>query len=142
MAPLFDGQRLRLARETLGLTQRALAEALPLPRFDPSIELTLLRIAQEALTNVARHANATRATLTLAMQDNMVYLNVEDNGEGIRSWQKANRPGSHGLKIMRERAETFGGTLQVNSFSGQGTRIEVKIPMQGSDQSTGTLEAN
>jgi PAS domain S-box-containing protein len=115
--------------------------ALPLPRFNPSIELTLLRIAQEALTNVARHANATRATLTLAMQDNMVYLNIDDNGEGIRSWQKANRPGSHGLKIMRERAETFGGTLQVNSFHGQGTRIEVKIPMQGNDQSTGLSEA-
>ncbi len=125
-----------------GIRVALVKPALPLPRFDPSIELTLLRIAQEALTNVARHANATRATLTLAMQDNMVYLNVEDNGEGIRSWQKANRPGSHGLKIMRERAETFGGTLQVNSFSGQGTRIEVKIPMQGSDQSTGTLEAN
>lgn len=125
-----------------GIRVALMKPALPLPRFNPSIELTLLRIAQEALTNVARHANATRATLTLAMQDNMVYLSVEDNGEGIRSWQKANRPGSHGLKIMRERAETFGGTLQVNSFHGQGTRIEVKIPRQGNDQSTGTSEAN
>jgi two-component system sensor histidine kinase UhpB len=112
-----------------------------LPRFNPNIELTLLRIAQEALTNVARHSQATRATVTLAMQDDVVYLNIEDNGEGIRSWQKANRPGSHGLKIMRERAETFSGTLQVHSFSGQGTRIEVKIPMQGLDPSTGQHES-
>jgi signal transduction histidine kinase len=115
--------------------------AKPLPRFNPNIELTLLRIAQEALTNVARHAQATRASVTLAMQDDVVYLNIEDNGEGIRSWQKANRPGSHGLKIMRERAETFSGTLQVHSFSGQGTRIEVKIPMQGLDPSTGQHES-
>lgn len=116
--------------------------ALPLPRFNPNIELTLLRIAQEALTNVARHANATRATVTLAMDDEVVYLNIEDNGDGIRSWQKANRPGSHGLKIMRERAETFSGTLQVHSFNGQGTRIEVKIPMQGIDLPTGQSEAD
>jgi NarL family two-component system sensor histidine kinase LiaS len=75
------------------------------------------------------------------MRDDMVYLSVDDNGEGIRSWQRANRPGSHGLKIMRERAETFGGTLQVDSFNGQGTRIEVKIPMQGNDQPTDPSEA-
>jgi NarL family two-component system sensor histidine kinase LiaS len=64
----------------------------------------------------------------------MVYLTIEDNGEGIRSWQKANRPGSHGLKIMRERAEAFGGALQVHSFNQKGTRIEVKIPIVDHDQ--------
>lgn len=101
-----------------------------LPRLNSNIELTLLRIAQEALTNVAKHSHASKATLTLAVHSNAVYLTIEDNGEGIRSWQKANRPGSHGLKIMRERAETFGGTLQVQSFSHKGTRIEVKIPIQ------------
>jgi PAS domain S-box-containing protein len=115
---------------------------LALPRFNPSIELTLLRITQEALTNVAKHANATQATVSLAMQDDMVYLTVEDNGEGIRSWQMANRPGSHGLKIMRERAETFGGTLQVQSFNKKGTRIEVKIPVRINDQSTVRPEAD
>jgi PAS domain S-box-containing protein len=114
----------------------------PLLRLNPSIELTLLRIAQEALTNVARHANATLATVTLVTQDDMVYLGVEDNGEGIQSWQMANRPGSHGLKIMRERAETFGGTLQVQSFHRQGTKIEVKIPIRGNEQPSVRTEAD
>jgi PAS domain S-box-containing protein len=114
----------------------------PIPRMNPNIELTLLRIAQEALTNVARHANAKQATVTLLCQNNIVSLTIEDNGEGIRSWQKANRPGSHGLKIMRERAETFGGTLQVQSFSKKGTKIEVKIPIQGNDQSRSNGETN
>jgi two-component system sensor histidine kinase UhpB len=114
----------------------------PLPRLNPNIELTLLRITQEALTNVARHANAKLATVTLLCQNDMVHLAIEDNGEGIRSWQKANRPGSHGLKIMRERAETFGGSLQVQSFNGKGTRIEVTIPIQSNDKSEVRAESD
>jgi signal transduction histidine kinase len=55
---------------------------------------------------------------------------VQDNGVGIESWQEANRPGSHGLTIMRERAEAFGGTLQVTSVPGQGTKVEVSIPFK------------
>jgi signal transduction histidine kinase len=57
-------------------------------------------------------------------------MTIQDNGIGIQSWQQANRPGSHGLTIMRERAEAFGGTLRVSSIPGQGTRIEVSIPLK------------
>ena len=56
-------------------------------------------------------------------------MTVEDNGIGIESWQEANRPGSHGLTIMRERAEAFGGNLKVRSVLGQGTKVEVSIPI-------------
>ena len=125
-----------------GVRVTLMKPTIALPRFNPSIELTVLRIAQEALTNVAKHANATQASVSLALQNEMVYLTVEDNGDGIRSWQMANRPGSHGLKIMRERAETFGGTLQVHSFNKKGTRIEVKIPVRGNEQSTVRAEAD
>jgi signal transduction histidine kinase len=56
-------------------------------------------------------------------------MTVEDNGQGILSWQKVNQPGSHGLRIMRERAEAFGGSLKINSTYKNGTKIEVKIPL-------------
>ena len=47
--------------------------------------------------------------MTLEMENNAVLMTIEDNGQGILSWQKVNQPGSHGLRIMRERAEAFGG---------------------------------
>jgi signal transduction histidine kinase len=106
--------------------------ASPTPRLDPGIEMTLLRIAQEALTNIARHAQATQASMTLAIENGTAHLVIEDNGIGILSWQKVNQPGSHGIRIMRERAEAFSGDLKVHSAYKNGTRIEVKIPFGGS----------
>jgi signal transduction histidine kinase len=88
----------------------------------------MLRIAQEALINIARHAKATQVTLSLRQAANTVSLTIQDNGIGIESWQDANRPGSHGLTIMRERAEAFDGNLKVKSVPGQGTIVEVTIP--------------
>jgi signal transduction histidine kinase len=91
--------------------------------------MTLLRIAQEALANIARHAQATQATITIRADQQAVYMSVQDDGIGILSWQKANQPGSHGLRIIRERAEAFDGSLQVNSAYKKGTTIEVRIPL-------------
>jgi signal transduction histidine kinase len=65
---------------------------------------------------------------------------VQDDGIGILSWQKANQPGSHGLRIIRERAEAFGGSLQVHSTYKKGTRIEVKIPLTNSSQNKSPRE--
>ena len=101
----------------------------PIPRLHSGIEMTLLRIAQEALTNIARHAQATQATITIRADHRNVYMSVQDDGIGILSWQKANQPGSHGLRIIRERAEAFDGSLQVNSAYKKGTTIEVRIPL-------------
>jgi signal transduction histidine kinase len=103
--------------------------AQPIPRLGPSIEMTFLRIAQEALMNIARHANASQATISLWQEGDSVCMTVQDNGSGIMSWQAANRPGSHGLTIMRERAEAFGGNLKVDSVPGRGTTIEMSIPI-------------
>jgi len=100
-----------------------------IPRLGPSIEMTLLRIAQEALMNIARHAHANEVKLSLREEKDAIHMTVEDNGIGIESWQEANRPGSHGLTIMRERAEAFGGNLKVRSVLGQGTKVEVSIPI-------------
>jgi len=106
----------------------------PIPRLNPGIEMTLLRIAQEALTNVARHAQATQVNVWLGMDEDSVQMTIQDNGSGILSWQKVNQPGSHGLRIIRERAEAFGGSLQVNSAYKKGTQIEVKIPLGSGSQ--------
>jgi PAS domain S-box-containing protein len=103
--------------------------AKPIPRLDPNIEMTLLRIAQEALTNVARHAQANQAAISVSTDEDAVYMSIQDDGIGILSWQRANQPGSHGLRIIRERAEAFGGSLQVQSTYKKGTRIDVKIPL-------------
>ncbi len=110
------------------------------PRLDPGIEMTLLRICQEALTNIARHAQATQAVLTLEFENDGVLMMVEDNGQGIMSWQKVNQLGSHGLRIMRERAEAFGGSLKINSTYKNGTKVEVKIPLVSSVPGNGRKE--
>jgi PAS domain S-box-containing protein len=112
----------------------------PTPRLDPGVEMTLLRIAQEALTNIAKHAQASQAVMTLEMENDAVLMTVEDNGLGILSWQKVNQPGSHGLRIMRERAEAFGGYLKVHSAYKNGTKIEVKIPLAVSVPGNGRKE--
>ena len=79
--------------------------------------------------NVARHARAEKVTVSIKHEENVVRLIVQDNGTGIQSWQDTNRPGSHGLTIMRERAEAFGGDLEVSSIPGKGTKVEASIPI-------------
>ena len=85
--------------------------------------------------NIARHAQATQVHLRLWQEHHNVCMVIQDNGAGIVSWESANRPGSHGLTIMRERAEAFGGSLRVSSVPGKGTRVEVKIPVETNDPS-------
>jgi PAS domain S-box-containing protein len=103
------------------------------PHVDPSIEMTLFRISQEALANIAKHAQASEVALSLWQDEATVYLTVEDNGIGFDVGENEKRHGVHGLMIMRERAEAVHGNLQVSSMIGQGTKIEVSIPLlQGS----------
>ena len=101
-----------------------------LPRFEPGIGMTVLRIVQEALTNVVRHAQATQVQVSIRLVDNRIQLAIQDNGVGMANEQGIGRPDSHGLKIMRERAEAVGGNMKVSSSPGTGTRIEASIPIQ------------
>lgn len=117
-------------RTRFGIDIRFEKNQLSIPRLGPSIEMTLLRIAQEAIINAGRHAQADLIGLSLQLENDLIRLTVQDNGTGIRSWEQVNRPGSHGLTIMRERAEAVGGTFKVSSTFGQGTKIEVGIPVQ------------
>lgn len=103
---------------------------LPIPRLSPNLEMSLMRIAQEALFNIAKHANTKEATLILRQEEDAIYLAIEDQGVGIKSLESARRSGSHGMTIMRERAEAFGGNFNVTSVPGQGTKIEVRVPVE------------
>jgi signal transduction histidine kinase len=89
----------------------------------------LLQITREALSNAARHAGATRATIRLAREGNGLVLCVEDNGRGFDP--DAVRGGQHqGLVNMRDRATSMGGQFDVLSSAGAGTRIIVRIPLE------------
>ena len=80
-----------------------------------------MRIAQEALFNIAKHAHTKEATLILRQEEDTIYLAIEDKGAGIKALESAKRSGSHGVTIMRERAEAFGGNFNVTSVPKQGT---------------------
>jgi signal transduction histidine kinase len=95
---------------------------------DQDRSTALFRIFQELLTNVARHANATKVEVTLRLQDWAMLLEVQDNGRGIVE-QEINQPQSLGLLGMRERAFPFGGRFEIAGTRGKGTRATVRIPL-------------
>jgi signal transduction histidine kinase len=96
----------------------------------PHVRAELLQIAREAISNVARHSAGTRAKLGLVVTDDEVTLAISDNGRGFDA--AAADPGEHfGLRNMRARAIALGGSLEVESVTGAGTRIIVRIPVAG-----------
>ena len=99
----------------------------PVP-LRPDAELSLLRIAQEALSNVARHAAASRVVVTLSYVGDTVTLDVDDDGVGFDGQPRPQVNGGFGLPGMRERIAAAGGTLAIESVPGQGTTIAVSMP--------------
>jgi signal transduction histidine kinase len=96
----------------------------------PEIEATLLRTAQEALANVARHAEAGRVALTLSYMEDLVTLDVRDDGAGFdpRAPRSEAYEGGYGLRAMRERVQRIAGTLAIESEPGAGTAISACVP--------------
>jgi signal transduction histidine kinase len=99
------------------------------PRLQPRVENALYRIAQEALTNVSKHARATQVTVSLATIDSTVRLVIADDGVGFEPSHSAGLLGRQGwgLVTMTERAEGVGGHCRVESRPGQGARIVVEV---------------
>ena len=95
---------------------------------DPASRVVLYRIAQEALTNVRKHSGASRVRIELAQLDGGVTMEVSDDGVGFRQDSLVALPGHIGLAEMRERAETAGGSLEINPQPGTGTRIRAWVP--------------
>jgi two-component system NarL family sensor kinase len=144
---LEEARRSVLDLRTTPLAGKPLAEALAslarsftsetgvtvLVKADASLRLPirmegeLFRIAQEALTNVRKHAHAHKVEVTLRRRGQMLSLSIRDDGRGFVKTER--RPDSHGLIGMRERARLLGGQLQVSSRAGQGTRITARVPL-------------
>ena len=95
------------------------------PALPPETKEALYRIAQEALQNTVKHAGAANVNLGVGRANGSVTLDVSDDGSGFDP--AGDFPGHLGLRSMRERAESFGGTLQIESAPGEGTRIRVRI---------------
>jgi signal transduction histidine kinase len=94
--------------------------------LDPDHASALFRIFQEALTNIAKHAGATRVTVSLRRQRQHLTLTICDNGRGIAPADRL-KPQSFGLRGMSERAKALGGTLSLSAAPGGGTMVAVKI---------------
>jgi signal transduction histidine kinase len=97
------------------------------PEIPIDVKESLCRITQEALNNIAKHAQAQHVSLQLKVESDVLMLEISDDGVGFDVTQ--NFPGHPGLHTMRERAEKAGGTLMLDSAPKAGTRIQVRIPL-------------
>jgi two-component system sensor histidine kinase UhpB len=100
-------------------------------RLPAEVELALYRVAQEALTNVTRHARARTARLRIERIDGAVRLTVEDDGVGFDVDAPLTHPGGLGVSGMRERMALVGGRLTIDSLQGGGTRVIATVPLAG-----------
>jgi signal transduction histidine kinase/DNA-binding NarL/FixJ family response regulator len=115
------------ANRTGNLDVRLVEAGLPVPLPD-GLAHQLFRIAQEALTNAVRHAGARSVRIGVIHEDGTVAVLVQDDGQGFAADEAI---GSIGLRGMRERARLIGGTLEVESVAGWGTRVRVSAPLDG-----------
>lgn len=99
-------------------------------RLAPEVELVIYRVVQEALTNIARHANASRVAIRLTFEEAAVEAVVEDNGQGFDLVEATStRERGLGLFGMRERVELVGGTFNITTRPGAGTSIRIRVPV-------------
>jgi signal transduction histidine kinase len=105
----------------------------PLEHDEAGTERTLFYVASEALANVAKHAQASRAWLSLTVDDRAVGLRIEDDGVGPDGLV----PGS-GLRGLRDRVDTLGGMLAISDRPGGGTRVQAVVPLGGSREAQAT----
>jgi signal transduction histidine kinase len=102
-------------------------------RMPPGTEQAIYRVVQEALHNVAKHAQAKNVTVEVMREDKVVHLNIEDDGVGIQTRTRdARERQSFGLAGIKERIAMLGGVSRVISTKGKGTRIEITVPAEES----------
>lgn len=109
--------------------------------FEPLVAVQLLRIVQEALTNVRKHAAASNARITFTVEDARVHVSVRDDGQGFDPAACSDASGEHvGLRVMSERAEEVEGGVSLHSEQGQGTEVRVWVPMRKERERGGCYE--
>jgi len=105
-------------------------ETIPDGIFEPLVEVQLLRIIQEALTNVRKHAGARSVQIAFGLENGCVHITVQDDGQGFDPGMHIDPFSEHvGLRVMRERAMEVGGLVEIFSTPGAGTQIVVEVPM-------------
>ena len=117
----------RSAGSKFGLAVRFKARGFTSERLPTAVETALYRVVQEAMTNVVRHARATRVDVLAERRGDRVMVMVEDDGVGFEPDQ-VQRGDHFGLLGLKERAEALGGTLTVESAPGAGTTVVVEVP--------------
>jgi len=136
-ALIFELRPESLEKQASALRARHEVEVEAVLCDEPNVPLekkeALYRIAQEALQNTVKHAGATNVDLCVGRVDGSVTLDISDDGAGFDPTGAF--PGHLGLKSMRERAERLGGTLEIESTPGEGTRIRVRISQRSRDAS-------
>lgn len=99
-------------------------------RFTPHAEVQLLRIIQEALTNISKHAKAKKSVVSFECDGDYATILVEDDGEGFLLHGARNTDFQFGLRTMRERTRAVGGQFTIESALGKGTKIIVRLPLE------------
>ena len=134
-----------VARSSLNGVRVSVEIAGEAPRaFDRHNEQTALRVVQEALCNIGRHARAENALVRLSFGSSALHLEISDDGDGFppSTLRRAPRPGGgFGLIAMRERARLTGGTIEVRSTPRQGTEIRVQVPYETTATAADPVEA-
>ncbi|MBS1232933.1 MAG: putative Histidine kinase, partial [Nitrospirae bacterium] len=97
-----------------------------------NVEIALFRILQETLTNVARHAEASKIRVSVTDADNMLTLQVTDDGRGIMNDRLSDHR-SYGIMGMKERVEYLGGDILIDGISNKGTTVTVRVPRAGGE---------
>jgi PAS domain S-box-containing protein len=109
-------------------------------RLSPELETALFRVAQEGMSNIARHARAENVSLTLEFQDEFVAVDIEDDGQGFdveATFARGQDGSPFGLMGMRERVDLLNGRLVVESRPGDGTSVRVRVPLLSSLSTNG-----
>ena len=112
-----------------GITAELLDSAIKKARFSHEVETNLYRIAQEALNNVYKHAEAKRVEVSFERREDLIILIIEDDGDGFDTEDKFNRKKGIGLIGMNERAALVGGSLEIESVPGKGTTVFARVPV-------------
>jgi signal transduction histidine kinase len=103
-------------------------------RLSPDAETTIYRIAQEAVTNIVKHAHASRVDVVLEVAPDSLLLIIEDDGIGFDPGIGDNHTTGIGIRGMRERCALIGATLQIESTPGKGTAVYLRYPLPESSE--------
>lgn len=104
-------------------------------RLSETTEEHVFRIVQEALSNTLRHAEATEVLIEVKVHSKKLFIHIADNGKGFEP-SSQQKMASYGLKTMKERSEEIGGTFAIRSKEGEGTHIDIRIPLQVREDET------